>query len=167
MPKLMRYPLQIFNYFLFMLVVWYFSFQPTYHHLEPGQAAITVAFAHTTQHKVECRKRTAEELAALAPNMRNPMDCPRERSPLYIKIDLDDQTIFEETMTAPGLSGDRSIDMYRKVKVNSGRHHLQLYLNDNARVKDYTHTFDDTVDILPGQLLVVGFNREQGGFYLK
>jgi hypothetical protein len=32
----------------------------------------------------ECRKRTPEELEKMPPNMRAPLDCPRERSDIKV-----------------------------------------------------------------------------------
>jgi len=84
MKKFIRYPLQIFNYALFMGLVGYFSLYPSYHHLDENQAMITFTLGHVGKHVRACVKYSQEDLLKLPPNMRKPMDCPRERSPIIM-----------------------------------------------------------------------------------
>ena len=42
---------------------------------------------------------TPEELAKLAPNMRKPMACSRERLPLWVEMRLNDEPLFGESAT--------------------------------------------------------------------
>ena len=89
MNKIFRYGLQIFNYLIFIMVVWYFSIKPPYHQLEDDQAVIVLSFTHATKIREACHKLSQEELMKLAPNMRLPTNCPRERSPLNLELYLD------------------------------------------------------------------------------
>ena len=84
MNKSFQYLLQIFNYSIFMALIWYFSLSPAYHQLEENQAMITLTMSHVGKHVRECKKISQQELMKLPPNMRKPMDCPRERSPIII-----------------------------------------------------------------------------------
>jgi hypothetical protein len=56
----------------------YFATSPKYRQIPDDVALIKLSISHLGDR--ECRKRTPEELAKLPPNMRAPMDCPRERS---------------------------------------------------------------------------------------
>jgi hypothetical protein len=167
MHKLFRYPLQALNYTLFMLVVWYFSAAPPYRQLTPEQAVITVAFAHAGQRREACRKLSQEELAELPPNMRAPMDCPRERSPVSVDLLIDGEQVIDEVHNAPGLFNDLGIDMYRSAKVNAGEHRLVIHMNDNVRVDGPTHVHEETVTLQPAQRLVINFNSDTGKFFIK
>ena len=167
MLKVLRYPLQALNYALFMLLVWYFSAAPPYTQLKPDQAVITVAFSHAGKQIEECRQLSQEELARLPPNMRAPLDCPRERSPVTVELLLDGELLIEEVATAPGLYNDLGIDVYRSAKVLVGEHTLAVQMNDNMRVEGATYTHEETVNLEPAQLLVIDFNSETGSFVIQ
>jgi len=167
MPEVLRYPLQALNYTVFMLLVWYFSAAPPYTQLQPDQAVVTVAFSHAGERREECRQLSQEELARLPPNMRAPMDCPRERSPVTVQLQLDGEPLFEEVARAPGLYSDLGIDIYRSAKVPVGEHTLAVQMNDNVRVEGPTYTHQQTVNLEPSQLLVVDFNSETGSFVIE
>lgn len=167
MPDFLRYPLQVVNYGLFMLLVWYFSAAPSYTHLESDQAVITLAFSHAGERKEECRTLSAEELAQLPPNMRLAQDCPRERSPVTVELLMDDERIIEKVFEPPGLFKDLGVDVYLSAKVPAGQHRLTVSMNDNVRVEGNTHIDEQTVTLEPAQLLVVNFNSETGRFFFQ
>ena len=79
---------QALLYALFALIVGVFSQWPPYRHLDPGQALIKVSFSHTGKPVGDCVRRSVEELAKLPPQMRKAVDCPRERSPVSIEVDI-------------------------------------------------------------------------------
>lgn len=166
MLKVLRYPLQVLNYTLFMLLVWYFSAAPPYTQLQPDEAVVAVAFAHAGERREECRQLSQEELAKLPPNMRAPMDCPRERSPVTVRLLMDGELLIDEVAHAPGLYNDLGIDVYRSAKVPAGKHKLAVWMNDNVRVEGPTHTHEEMVTLEPAQLLVIDFNSETGSFFV-
>jgi len=167
MSRLLRYPLQVLNYSIFMFLVWYFSAAPPYRQLAAEQAVITVAFAHAGERREECRTLTAEELARLPPNMRAPMDCPRERSPVKVTLLLDGELLIDEVVNPPGLYNDLGVDVYHRAKVSAGEHRVKVEMNDNVRVEGPTYTHEETVVLEPAQLLVVNFNSETGKFFIQ
>jgi len=167
MPRVLRYLLQVVNYSVFMLLVWYFSAAPSYRQLTPDQAVITVAFAHAGARREECRELSQEDLAKLPPNMRAPMDCPRERSPVTVELLLDGELLVEEVVQPPGIYSDLGIDVYRSIKVPAGTHTLAVRMNDNVRVQGPAYTHEETVTLEPAQLLVVNFNSDTGRFFLQ
>jgi hypothetical protein len=167
MPELLRYPLQALNYALFMLLVWYFSAAPPYRHLTAEQAVVTVAFAHAGQRREACRELSQEELARLPPNMRAPVDCPRERSPVTLELLLDGELLLREVVNAPGLYSDLGVDIYRSAKVPAGTHELAVRMNDDVRVPGPTHSRTQTVSLAPAQRLVVDFDSDTGKFLFE
>ena len=167
MNKVRRYALQVLNYTFFMVIVWYFSTKPAYHQLEENQAVVTLAFAHAAKLRKECRVRTQEELNKLAPNMRLPTECPRERSPVTIAIFLDDSLIMKRVIEAPGLHQDQGIDVFHRIKVPAGSHRLQVVMNDDVKVTGPTYRYSESVTLLPEQQLLVNFHAESGGFFIN
>ncbi len=167
MDKILRYVLQIFNYSVFMTMVWYFSVAPAYTHIEPGQSLIALSFGHAGQPVEECRKRSPEELAKLPPNMRNPLVCPRQRSPIDVELTLNGELLFKETFQPQGLSGDWGVDVYREFKVPSGKHHFMVRLKDSVRIKDFNYVLEKDVVLKSNQLLMIDFQPNDGGFILQ
>ena len=166
MTKLLSWIGQALLYALFALIIGYFSSSPPYRHLPPDQALIKLSFSHEGQRVSECRKRTAEELAKLAPNMRAPMDCPRERSPVTVEIDLDGVPAYRHVATPSGLSRDGASTVYQRIPVLAGEHDLAVRLNDDARRKGFNYSREQRVTLKPGRVLVIDFDAEKGGITL-
>ncbi len=167
MTSVLRILLQIVNYTVFMGLVWYFSINPPFIHIEDGQAMITLAISHAGQRREECRKIPQEELAKLPPNMRKPMDCPRERSPITVELTLDGKAVISDSVEPPGLYKDQSIDIFQSIKVPTGKHLLSIKMNDSVRVEGSTFTHQQDIDLQPAQLLVIQFDSAGGKFTLN
>lgn len=166
MNKIVRYGLQVLNYSLFMLLVWYFSLQPAYHQLDDNQAMITLTMSHVGKHVRECKKMSQEELLRLPPNMRKPMDCPRERSPIIIELSLDDKVIYNKVMPPLGLYNDQGVDIYQNIRVPAGEHHFTIWLNDDVKVEGPVYKHQQDLVLQPEQHLFVEFQPQQAAFKL-
>lgn len=162
----LRYILQAFNYTLFMALIWYFSDMPAFRQLGEDQAVLTIAFSHAGEIREPCRTLSAEELAALPPNMRKPTDCPRERSPIIIEAHMDGELIHRQTEEAPGLFKDSGVDIYLMKKIPAGRHHLKIQMDDSVRTEGFERSFEQDITIDPAQILLVDFYPDIG-FILK
>jgi len=167
MPKVLRYFGQFVAYALFALAVGYFATQPAYTHLGPDEALIKLSFSHAGAHIRECRKLTQEELNRLPPNMRRPMDCPRERLPLLIELELDGKMLYRDTLPPSGLSGDGASTAYRKFSVPTGSHHLVARLRDSRRNDGFDYEKAVDVSLTPQQNFVIDFRPELGGFLFQ
>ena len=155
--------LQLPAYAAFAAFIGYFSAAPPYRHLEPGRAVVKLSFSHAGERKEECRERTAEELAKLAPNMRAKLDCPRERSDVKVEVEMDGAVIFRTAGRASGLRHDLPTSVYRRLEVPAGRHVFRARLADTAS-GEYRHQGEASVDLAPGRILVIDFNAGLGGF---
>lgn len=158
---------QALLYGLFALFIGYFSTAPSFRPMEPDQALIKLSFSHHGQHVRECRQRTAEEMAKLAPNMRTPMDCPRERSPVAVEIDLDGAPLYHGVVPPSGVAKDGAATVYRRFPVKAGEHRLAVRLNDSVRIKDFNFSRDEKVRLQPSQVLVIDFSAEKGGVFFQ
>jgi len=164
-PK--RLVLQIFNYGIFMALVWYFSFAPPYIRLDPDQAMITLSISHAGELVADCRQLSPEELAKLPPNMRLGTSCDRERSPVDLEISLDGDSVFRTTAEPPGLYKDQGVDIYHSIKVPTGTKQMLVKMNDNIRVKGPTFTHEQEITLEPAQLLTIQFSTSTGQFVVK
>lgn len=158
---------QALCYGLFALVLAAFSSSPAYRHLRPDQALLKLSFTHAAQLKVPCRRRGAEELAKLPPNMRNPMDCPRERATVGVELLLDGAVLTSRTVPPSGLSRDGPATLYARYALPAGPHRLEVRFKDSDTTPGFTHR--RVMDIAPraGQIMVVDFNAEQGGIVIQ
>jgi hypothetical protein len=166
MKNVLRYLAQAALYVPFMAIIGYFSTSPAYHHLAPDQALIRFSLSHAAQRKVECHERTPEELAKLAPNMRAPMDCPRERAAVTVELELDGQLMFSIVAPPSGLASDGASTVYRRLPVTAGTHHIVARLKDRAG-GDFNYVRDVDLELKPGRVLVIDFHPAKGGFEFR
>jgi hypothetical protein len=167
MKNIMRYLGQAVFYGLFVAVIGYFSSAPAYVHFPGDMALIKASFSHAGQPTEECHVRTAEELASLPPNMRIPVQCGRERSPVLFELDLDGKMIYRAELAPSGLSRDGMSTVYQRFPVAAGRHHLRARLKDSVRVPDFNYTKQADIMLAPAQVYVVEFDSRGGDFLFK
>lgn len=158
----LRYLLQVFNYTVFMALIWYFATSPSVQLIEDDEAMITVAFAHAGKTREECRRLSQEELMKLPPNMRKPEDCPRERSPIIIEAMLDGKKVFSETRLPPGIFNDGSVNIYYNSKVPTGKHRFEIKMEDSVRNQGFDYQLIQDIDLDPAQILLVEFEPLKG-----
>ena len=151
----------------FAAVIGWFSSNPPYRHLGEGEALLKLSFSHPGQLRSECRRRSAEELQRLAPNMRQEMDCPRERSPVTVKLDLDGGTLAQAVVAPAGLSRDGPSTYYARFPIPAGEHRLAVRINDSVRAPGFNHVREETVRLVPGRILVVDFDPARGGIQFR
>ena len=153
-------------YGLFILVVGGLSNAPQYRRLQQDEAEIRLAFSHSGQPIRECRRLSQTELNALAPNMRAPMDCPRQRLPVQVTFDLDAQPVLQATKPASGLHGDGEITVYERFVVAAGRHRLRIRMRDSARSEGFDHQLDEQILVDAMQNIVIGFDATRKEFVI-
>jgi hypothetical protein len=158
---------QALLYGLFAAFIGVFSNWPGYEALSADRALVKVSFIHHGQRVAECRPYTAEELAKLAPNMRTPMKCERERSPVTVEVDLDGATVYRHVAAPSGLSRDGASSVYHRIAVPAGEHRIAVRMKDSASARGFTHTRDATLTLKPAQVLVIDFDAEKGGITLS
>jgi hypothetical protein len=167
MKRALTWTGQALLYGAFALAIGVFSGWPSYRPLPAGQALLKVSFIHHGQRIAPCRPFTAEELAKLAPNMRTPMKCERERSAVTIEVDLDGATVYRHVAAPSGLSRDGASSVYHRLQVPAGSHRIAVRLKDSAAPGPFNHVRDVTVDLKPAQILVIDFDAEHGGITLS
>ena len=154
---------QFLLYALFALVIGVFSRWPVYQHLAPDQALVKLSFTHSGKPVGDCVRQSEAELAKLPPNMRAPIKCPRERSPVTVEVDIAGVTALRRSAAPAGLSRDGASAMYQRLVVPAGEQRLAVRLNDDARRAGFTYQRDVTVKLAPAQVLVIDFDAEKGG----
>lgn len=162
----LRVVFQLLLYVPLMLLIGYFSSYPRFTQVPPGEALVRLSIVHGAQRLRECRERTPEELAKLAPNMRAAQDCPRERAPLAVELEFDGRVVYQRSVPPSGLRRDGAAAVYHRMQVPAGRHRVVARLRDRAG-EGFDYTREAILDIAPGSSLVIDFSVAQGGFVFK
>ncbi len=145
-------------YALFAAFIGVFSSWPTYRHLASDQALIKLSFSHTGKPVSDCATQTPEQLAKLPPNMRAPLRCPRERSPIVVELDVDGAPALRHSAKPSGLSKDGASSVYHRLQVDAGTHRVAVRLRDDVRSTGFAHVHEQTVTLRPAQILVIDFD---------
>ncbi len=135
--------------------------------LPDGAALLQVSIAHAGARLTPCRRLSAAELAARAPNMRAPEVCPRGRSPVRITVELDGRTLIDETIAPSGLGRDGTSTLYRKLPVGAGERRLTVRVQDDLRAPSSVVERRATLRLAPGQVLSIDYKPARGGIVLS
>ena len=155
---------QIALYAVFGAVVATFAVAPSYERVTPNRAVIKLSFSHAGERREPCRTLSPEELAALAANMRSGVDCPRERVPVVVELDIDGEPVFHATLPPSGLAGDGPSSVYKRFDIPAGPHRIWVRLRDTRRESGFDHEGTTDVHLSPRQSFVIDFRSELGGF---
>lgn len=165
MPRPLRYFGQALVYGLIAVLLGFFADSPVYERFPEDQGQLTLNIAHSGERLGDCRRLTAEEIAALPPRERKPMICEdRGRQAVVIEVELDGELLVGEAVPPSGLFGDGPSQLYANFVVPSGRHNLVARLRDSDRTEGFDYTREESVEIEPRQRLVIEFQAEFGGF---
>jgi hypothetical protein len=162
----LRIAFQLVLYVPLMAAIGYFSSFPKFTQVPENQALLRLSLVHAAERLHECRTRTPEELAKLAPNMRAALECPRERAPVRVEIELDGQVVYRSEERPAGLKRDGAAAVYHRMTVPAGSHRIVARLRDRAS-GDFNFVREQTLDLAAGASLVIDFSAAQGGFVFK
>ena len=163
----MKYLAQVIAYAAFATLIGLLSVWPRYRLLGQDQAIVSLTFSHAAQRIDECRRLTQEELNELPPNMRTPMDCPRERHPINVEFRVDGAVLYQRKLQASGLWADGKATVYQRLQIDAGPHELFIGMNDSGGGKAFDYEMKTAQDIWPGQNLVIDFDELQRTFVFR
>lgn len=149
---------------LFAAFMGYFSNRPTYRHLAADSATIKVSIRHAGQLMGECRERSSAELAQMPENMRAPLVCPRERSPLHLELEVDGRLVVSKILPARGLHNDGRASAYQRVTVPAGEVEVVVRMKDHIEAEAFHYQSRWTLTLEPGANLVIDFDEEAEEF---
>jgi hypothetical protein len=154
---------QLLLYLPLMALLGYFSTMPRFEVIAPDQALVRISLIHAAERKEACRERSAEELAKLPPNMRAALDCPRERAPLTVELEIDGRVVLSRTVPPAGFRRDGAASLYYRLPIAAGRHRIVARLRDRAGAP-FNYRREETLELPPGGALLIDFAAAKGGF---
>ena len=155
---------QLALYAAFGVVVATFAAGPPYERVAPDRAVVKLSFSHAGERREPCRTLSPEELAALAANMRSGVDCPRERVPVVVELEIDGTLVYRAALPPSGIAGDGPSSVYERFDVPAGPHRIRVRLRDTARESGFDHEGMAAVRLAARQSFVIDFRPELGGF---
>jgi len=158
---------EMLAYLAFIAVVGVFSAWPDYKLLEDDRAVISMVFSHAGQRIGDCRTLTQDELNTLPPNMRKLDECPRQRFPVTVELHSGDTRLYGATLMPSGVWADGKSSVYNRIEVDAGLHELHVTMVDGDGAAGYDYILQRTVNILPGQNLVIRFDEERQSFVVE
>jgi hypothetical protein len=164
--QVLRLLAQLALYVPLMALIAYFSTQPRFSVLQPGEALVRLSFIHAAERKEPCRTRTPEELAKLPPNMRAAQDCPRERAPVLVELEVDGEVVLRREVQPAGLKRDGNATVYHRLPLPAGRHRVVARLRDRPGA-GFNFQKEETLELAPGQALLIDFAAAKGGFIFR
>ena len=167
MGKTMRLSVQLLTYAVFAACLVYLSASLSYDYSSADRTTVKLSLSHAADRVEPCIKLSPQEVAELAPNMRQAQRCERERLPLHVQLDIDGDVVVDLEAKPSGLWKDGPASIYERFEVPSGRHRVTVRLRDTAREDgwDYSHTQE--VDFPAGRYFTVTFRAESGGFSFR
>jgi len=166
MKQALRITAQLALYVPLMALIGYFSTEPRFSPIGENEALVRLSFIHAAERKQPCRQRSSEELAKLPPNMRAPLDCPRERASLLVELELDGAIVLRREVAPSGLQRDGNAVVYQRLPLPAGRHRVVARLRDRAE-GGFNYVREQTVELAPRRVLLIDFVPAQGGFVFR
>ncbi|HEU5295065.1 MAG TPA: hypothetical protein VFU71_09760 [Burkholderiaceae bacterium] len=167
MKTTLRLAGQAMAYALFALAIGLFASWPAHELLGRDQALLRLSFTHPGKVSTDCRRRSADELAKMPPQMRAPLDCQRERSPVQVRVVLDEQVLVDRSYPPAGLSRDGASSGYWRTPIATGTHRIAVTLRDDVRPGAPVFEREAQLDVRPGQIVLIDFKPDQGGVVIR
>jgi hypothetical protein len=163
----MKYLSQALAYAAFAATIGLLSVWPKYELLDADEAIISLTISHAAERVGECRRLTQEELNELPPNMRKPVDCPRERHPIRIQLRADGRNLYTESAPPSGLWSDGKAMVYKRIRLEAGRYELFVGMNDTGGGEGFDFEARESRYLSPGQNLVIDFDESRQLFVFR
>lgn len=163
----MKWLYEIGLYSLFAAFVGVLSVWPEYRLTADDRAIVSLVFSHAGKRVGDCRMLTQDELNELPPNMRTMNDCPRERHPVRVVLRSDSQTLYDATLQPSGFWADGKSNIYKRIEVESGQHHLFVGISDSGERATFDYQSSAIVDLPPGRNLVIQFDEQAQAILIR
>ena len=158
--------LQIFIIVVVIAGIGYFADNPGYRVTAQGKTELRLVIRHSGILLGECERQSAEDLDSLPANMRQPMSCPREKSPLSLELRMNDAPLFRGDVHPSGLHDDGVLALYREFSVPTGTADVALMVKDQVALENYNHRLEKQLDLSRDSVLLVSFT-DQGISFIQ
>ena len=167
MSRAAKFVLQVATYAVFAAFVGYLSASPAYDYGFADRASVKLSLSHAANRVKPCVRLTPQEIAELAPNMRRPERCERERLPLTVELEFDGELVIQLEAPPSGLWHDGPASIYERFEVEPGEHRVTARLRDSDRGEGWDYAKTENVTLEAGRYFTVTFRANAGGFEFR
>lgn len=158
---------QILAYAVLAAGIGYLSTSPEYRYASPDTATIKLSLSHAAERVAPCVRLSPQEVAELAPNMRQEQRCERERLPLAVELQIDGDVWISVVAEPSGLWKDGPAPIYVRREITAGPHRITARLRDSARAEGWDYVHSEQVVLEAGRYFTITFRAETGGFRFR
>ena len=90
------------------------------------------------------------------------MNVTRERVPVRLRVQVDGQTVFDQSFQPKGLSHDGPSIAVKRLPMSPGPHQVRVELADTADTDQWTKQWSQTVEFQENRNRVVLFDTKAG-----
>ncbi len=126
-----------------------------------SQPELVVSFNHSGA-IVNARKLTPEERAKRLPHMRAQVNVARERTPVRLRVQVDGQTVFDDSFQPKGLSKDGPSIAVTRLPIAAGQHSVHVELADTIDANAWTKQWSEKVSFESNRTRVILFDTKAG-----
>lgn len=127
---------------------------------------LRLSWRYQAPEAIDCRRPTAEELAALPTHMRNPDACVSTPVPYGLTLTIDGVAVLDETLHAAGARQDRPVFVFRELSLPAGEHELEVVFASRPEEADVsppmTLSWAERLTVEPRDIVLIGYDRESG-----
>lgn len=168
------------------IFILFLSERPTYSLYDKDVSLIKFTIKYPSKHESKGRELTEKETETKLKHMRKTnspfaqirMEYERERLPVYVEVDLDNENVLSKTYYPTGLRKDGPTFAYEEIPVTPGQHEIKIRMRDVDIEEAVKHikekeepilsgyTFEKIVNLKAGEITVIDFDREDKIFYI-
>lgn len=119
------------------LLIAAFAQGPAFSPVPDGHGELKLSIARLSDRLEPCRQLTEEERQKLPPTRRAIEVCERERSPIWVRLNVDGETLTEQTIKPAGWHRDGRSYRLKFFTLPAGQYKLELALRDSPREDGY------------------------------
>ncbi len=139
---------------------------------DPSGARLRLAWKIRGDRVETCRVRTAEELAALPPHMRQARVCEGRVPPYHLTVLVNGAAVVRDTVFAAGARSDRGVFVLRDLALTPGRYDVDVSLvqetvADSVAAPSHPLRLTRTVQLDAGQIALVTYDADSASLVLR
>lgn len=151
----------------FMIAPVLYISSASYSFYSPKQAALKVAFKHIGRRIADCSeadliktegeryRKLLKDTRQVQMNIAKLANCPRERHPVVVEIEMDGRSILKKAYSPTGFKKDMASYIYEEFLIEPGKHTLSARLYDKGLDAGPAYTLEDKMDIKPAEIKLI------------
>jgi hypothetical protein len=139
------------------LLIFLFSggFFYSFYNKEESLLVLSMKYTASPRH---CRELKPEEIEKLPSHMRTPVECTRERWPVLVRLDIDDEKRLDGEYQPSGLWSDGPAYVYEKFRLKPGSHTIRLKIKELNKPSELIRS--ERIEFQAGRVVIFQSNEE-------